>query len=53
MRLLAPFTELVVVWLPLVYAAMLFALAFYAKDSTLAIDGGTVVLIVAMYKALE
>ena len=52
MRLLSLLAELVMVWIPLAVAVLLFGFAFYVRSPGPAIQGGIVVLVVALYKAV-
>ena len=53
MRLLSFVAQLVMVWIPLTVAVLLFVFALYLRSPAPAIQGGIVVLVVALYKAIE
>jgi len=53
MRLLSFVAQLVMVWIPLAVAVLLFGFAFYVRSPAPAVHGGIIVLVVALYKAIE
>lgn len=53
MRFLSFVAQLVMVWLPLAVAVLLFGFAVYVRSPAPAVQGGIIVLVVALYKTIE